>query len=232
MRRHRGRVAAAITGAALALAILAGCRSSGSTRPLTTAQSLARQLAARADRGSRSTWLVTYSFVRTTNAGTHLNDTVATAHVAATGRTAALDVDSGLGSLVVTSDQRTYSCTIVGAKPDCLQSAGVGTSTPGAVYGGAVVSGRYSISVGPDVTLAGVTGRCFFLRLKHGSPLSGLGFSSEQCYSAAGIPLRSRIQRSGALDARDANLVVRAVTRADLLPILTPYGLQRLAPAA
>jgi hypothetical protein len=43
--------------------------------------------------------------------------------------------------------------------------------------------------------------------------------------------MRSRVQSSGSLDERAAVVVRSTVARADLLPILTPYGLQRLAPA-
>ncbi|HEX4489836.1 MAG TPA: hypothetical protein VH914_01400 [Acidimicrobiia bacterium] len=230
MSRHGRRVGAALAGAALILT-MTSCGSSGSTASPSKSEALAQELAALANRGSRSTWLVTYAFTRTTNAGAKLNESLVAAHVTARAGRAALDISGGLGSLVVTAGAQTASCTIVGSKPECLRSKASGTNQPGAVYGGAVVSGRYSITRGDDSTLAGVGARCFFLALRHGAPLAGLGFSSEQCYSSAGIPLRSRIQRSGSLDERTASNVQTAVGRAELLPILTPYGLQSLAPA-
>ena len=93
------------------------------------------------------------------------------------------------------------------------------------------MSGRYDIERLPSVHIAGLEARCFALRLQHGSPVPGLGFSSEQCYSSAGVPLRSRVQGSTATDERLATTVRRTVGRADLLPLLAPYGLERLAPA-
>jgi hypothetical protein len=93
-----------------------------------------------------------------------------------------------------------------------------------------VVTGRYDIARAPSSTIGGLFAHCYVLRLLTQVPLAGLGYSSEQCYSRDGVPLRSRIARPGGTDERVALTVRRTVGRADLLPILTPYGLQRLAP--
>jgi hypothetical protein len=188
---------------------------------------LAHDLATLANRSARATWMVTFAFTRTNTAGHQLRDTLVIAH------RPSIEVDDGLGSLVVDAGGRTYSCTVVGDTPDCLTRAAVdGTTQPGAVYGGAVVSGRYDIAQAPSATIAGVTGRCFRLRLSPGGlPVAGLGYSSEQCYSADGVPLRSRIVRAGGTDERVALTVRRVVGRDELLPLLAPYGLERLAPA-
>jgi hypothetical protein len=116
--------------------------------------------------------------------------------------------------------------------PQCLERPTVDrTSRPGDVYGGAVIGGRYDISAAPPARIAGLDSRCFVLRLKQGSPVPGLGFSSEQCYSSDGVPLRSRVQGSTATDERVASTVGRTVGRTELLPLLERYGLERLAPA-
>jgi hypothetical protein len=227
--RYGRRVVAALAGAAL-MFTMAACGSSGSSRPVSSSEALAQELAALANRGPRSTWLVTYAFTRTTNDGRKLHENLVAAHVAAHDNQPALDISGGVGTFVVTSGTRSWSCTAVESGSPCLESKATGTNAPGAVYGGAVVSGGYAIRRGSDTTIVGATARCFFLSLRHGTPISGLGFSSEQCYSSSGVPLRSRVQRSGSLDERDALTLRTTVRRADLLPLLTPYGLQRLAP--
>jgi hypothetical protein len=185
---------------------------------------LARELAALANRGARATWLVTFAFTRTNTSGTKLHDTLVVAH------RGSLEIDEGLGSLLVDSGSRAYSCTVVGDRPRCLTSAGRGgTSKPGDVYGGAVVSRRYDVSRGPTSTIGGLLAHCYRLRLRSGVPLAGLGYSSEQCYSSDGVPLRSHIARPGGSDEREALTVRRVIGRDDLLPLLAPYGLQRLA---
>ncbi len=216
---------AAFVVAALVLAITIG----GSDAPL-PAQSrgdplvLARELATLANRGARATWLVTFAFTRTNSAGSKLHGTLVVAH------RGSLEVDDGLGSLTVDAGNRTYSCTVVGDQPQCLESAAAGgTDRPGDVYGGAVVSGRYGIARGAAATIAGVRAHCYVLRLRTTVPLAGLGYSSEQCYSSAGVPLETRIIRPGGADQRVALTVRPTVGRDDLLPILAPYGLQRLA---
>jgi hypothetical protein len=187
---------------------------------------LAQELAALANRGARATWLVTFTFTRTNTTGSTLHDTLLVAH------RGSLEVDSGLGSLIVDDGSRTYSCTVVGTEPQCLESAApAGTARPGDVYGGAVVSGRYDVTRGPTPTVAGLPAQCYVLRLRSGAPLAGVGYSSEQCYSSDGVPLRSHIVRPGGTDERVALTVRRTVGRDDLLPILGPYGLQRLIDA-
>lgn len=229
MSTHRRRVATALAGVILLFIPLA-CGSSGKPSASTDSpHAVATELAAFANRGATSSWFVTFAFTRTTNGGSVLHDTVAAAHVAAR---VPIDIDSGLGSLVATVGSRRWSCTIVDDEPQCLQAAATGTNSPGAVYGGAVVSGRYAITRAPDSTIAGLAARCYFLKLRHGNPLSGIGFSSEQCYSDTGVPLRSRIQRSGSVDERVAQTVTGSVGRVQLLALLTPYGLQRLAPSS
>jgi len=223
------RVAAAIAGALLLFIPLA-CGSSNppsSSSSTAAAHALAQELAALANRGLGATWMVTFDFTRTTNSGSTLHDTVAAAHVAAR---VPIDIDSGFGSLVAAVGTRRYSCTIVGDDPQCIQTAVTGTTRPGAVYGGSVVGGRYTITRGPAQAIAGVAAHCFFLKLRSGDPVSGIGFSSEQCYSSEGVPLRSRIQSSAGVDERSAHVVTRTVGRAQLLALLSPYGLQRLAP--
>ena len=201
MSRHSRRVGAALAGAVLALTMTA-CGSSGSTQ-VSKSDALAQELATLANRGPRRTWFVTYAFTRTTNGGQKLHETLVAAHVAASGGRPALDISSGVGTLVVTSGTQSWSCTAVESGPPCLRSRASGTNQPGAVYGGAIVSGRYSIRRGTDTTIADFAARCFFLTRRHGDPIAGLGFSSEQCYSSTGIPLRSRVQSSGSLDERE-----------------------------
>jgi hypothetical protein len=117
-------------------------------------------------------------------------------------------------------------------EPECLERAAAEhTADPGDVYGGAVVSGRYAIERMPSLHIGGLDARCFALRLRKSTPLPGLGFRSEQCYSSDGVPLRSLVQGATATDVRVAVTVRRAVGRADLLPLLSTYGLDRLAPA-
>jgi hypothetical protein len=217
---------AAVVGAGLVLAITIGTSDAPApVRPGADPVVLAQELAALANRGAGASWLVTFAFTRTPGAGGQLHDTLVVAH------TPAIEVDAGLGSLVVAAGSRTYSCTEVNGRPQCLtRSAAGGAAHPGDVYGGAVVGGRYAITRGPAATIAGIRARCFFLRLLRGDPVSGIGFSSEQCYSSEGVPLRSRVQTSGALDEREALTVRRTVGRAELLPVLQPYGLARLAP--
>jgi hypothetical protein len=227
--RFGRRVAAALAGAAMLLTMLAGCGSSGSSHP-SQSDSLAQELAAVANRGPRAAWYVSYAFTRTTNDGRTLHDTALALHLPARAGRPALDVTTGIGAVVVTSGTRTWSCSDVEDGPPCLESKARGTDRPGAVYGGAIVSGRYSIARADAATFAGVAAHCYLLKLLHGDPVAGLGFSSEQCYSSAGVPLRSRVQSSGALDARTATGVRTKVTRADLLPLLAPYHLERLAP--
>ncbi|HEY5013667.1 MAG TPA: hypothetical protein VIK61_13320 [Acidimicrobiia bacterium] len=223
--------AAAVIAGALALAIPIAVADAPAPAgrggdPIT----LVRELAALANRGAGATWMVTFAFSRTTASGGRLQQTLVQAHVTSAGRPT-LDVDGGLGSLLVTSGRNTYSCTVVHDRPECLARAGgTGTARPGDVYGGAVVSGRYDIARRPTATIAGLTASCFFLRLLTGVPVPGLGFSSEQCYSSAGVPLRSRVQASAAVDERVALTVRRVVGRAELAPVLSQYGLERLAP--
>jgi hypothetical protein len=218
---------AAVVSAGFVLAITIG--TSDAPAPVRAADNepvvLAQELAALANRGARASWLVTFAFTRTPGAGGQLHETLVVAH------TPSIEVDDGLGSLVVTANGRTYSCTVVSNKPQCLTRSAAGSAShPGDVYGGAVVSGLYTITRGPAATITGLEARCFFLRLRTGNPVSGIGFSSEQCYSSDGVPLRSRVQSSGALDEREALTVRRTVGRAELLPVLQPYGLARLAP--
>jgi hypothetical protein len=230
-RLDRRVAASAVVGAALVLAIpIAVADAPAPAGRGDDPVALAQELAGLANRGAGATWLVTFAFTRTTAGGGRLHDTVVVAHVTSTNRPA-LDVDDGLGSLVVTAGARTYSCIVANDTPQCLaRAAAPGTERPGDVYGGAVVGGRYAISRSPTATIAGLEGRCFFLRLKTGVPVPGLGFSSEQCYSSDGVPLRSRVQRSLAVDERVALTVRRTVGRAELLPVLSQYGLERLAP--
>jgi len=221
------RVAAtAVVGAALVLAIAIG--GSDAPRPAGAGAErlvIARELAALANRGARATWLVTFAFTRTNATGGQLADTLVIAH------RGSFEVDEGLGSLVVDAGSHTYSCTVVGAQARCLTTAAPGgTAQPGDVYGGAVVSGRYDVARAASATIGGLFAHCYVLRLLTGAPLAGLGYSSEQCYSLDGVPLRSRIARPGGTDERVALTVRRAVGRDDLLPILAPYGLARLAP--
>jgi hypothetical protein len=224
-RLDRRVAAGAVVGAALALAIpIAVAGAPASPTPASDRLVLARELATLANRGAQSTWMVTFAFTRTNRAGSQLHDTLVIAHLPS------IEVDDGLGSLLVVAGDRTYSCTAVGDQPRCLARAGVaGTAQPGAVYGGAVVSGRYDIARAPSATIAGLVAACFVMRLRTGDPVPGLGFSSEQCYSAGGVPLRSRIERAGGTDERLALTVRRVVGRAELLPLLSPYGLARLA---
>jgi hypothetical protein len=225
-RLDRRVAVAAVVVAAAALAVpLAVADAPVPAPPSSDPLALAQELATLANRGAGATWLVTFAFTRTNASGRQLHNTLVVAH------RSSIDVDNGFGSLVVTTADRTYSCTVVGAQPRCLASADSGgTTKPGAVYGGAVVSGRYDIERAALATIAGLRARCFVLRLRTGDPVAGLGYSSEQCYSAEGVPLRSRIARPGGTDERIALTVRRTVARDDLLPLLTPYGLQRLAP--
>jgi hypothetical protein len=234
MKVDRRVAAAVVVVVALAVAIPAVVIHAHDSHPKDDSTALAQELADLANRSTTTSWLVTFAFTRTTATGRKLHDTVVGAHYASTNASQpSLDIDDGLGSLVVTAGNRTYSCTTVGDKPQCLgRTASDTTSKPGAVYGGAVVSGRYSITRAPKATIAGLEAHCFFLRRRRDNPLPGLGFSSEQCYSTAGVPLLSKVQRSGALDERAALSVRRTVGRADVLPLLSPYGVTRLAPAA
>jgi hypothetical protein len=223
--------AAAFVGAALALAGPIAASDAPAPTPPADSIALARELAAVANRGARATWLVTFAFTRVTTSGARLHDTIVVAHLASTDRSS-LEIDDGLGSLVVTWGARTFTCTVPRDQPQCLERAATDrTSRPGDVFGGAVVGGRYDISRAPPVRLAGLAARCFALRLQAGVPVPGLGFSSEQCYSSDGVPLRSRVQRAGATDVRVALTVRRTVGRSELLPLLSQYGLERLAPA-
>jgi hypothetical protein len=219
---------AAVVVAALVFAITIG--GSDVALPARTGSDrlvLAQELATLANRGAHATWLVTFAFTRTNTTGGKLEDTLVVAH------RGTLEVDDGLGSLVVTAGSRTYSCTVAGAAPQCLASAAPsGTAEPGDVYGGAVVSGRYDIARGASTTIGGLVAHCYVLTLRANVPLAGLGYTSEQCYSSDGVPLRSRIARPGGTDERDALTVRRTVGRDDVLPLLAPYGLQRLAPTA
>jgi hypothetical protein len=193
---------------------------------------LARELAAVANRGVGASWLVTYAFTRTNATRNQLHDSIVLAHVPGSATRPSLDVDDGLGSLVVTSGPRTYSCTVPLDQPECLERPTVeGTSRPGDVYGGAVITGRYDISAAASARIADLEARCFALKLKQGPPVPGLGFSSEQCYSSDGVPLRSRVQGPTATDERVAVTVGRTVGRRELLPLLERFGLERLAPA-
>ena len=225
------RVAAvAALGATLALGItIAVADGPAPIRPGETPVAQAQELAALANRGARATWMVTFAFTRTAATGGQLHATFVSAHVmAADGRS--IEVDEGLGSLVVSTATRSYSCTVVSGKRQCLVRPRAGGATrPGDVYGGAVIAGRYAISRAPAVFIAGIEARCFVLRLRTGNPIAGLGFSSEQCYSTDGVPLRSRVQSSGALDERAALTVRRVVGRDQLVAVLKPYGLARLA---
>jgi hypothetical protein len=228
------RVAAsAVLVAALALAIpMAVADAPALELPGHERIDLALELAGLANRGTETGWMVTYEFTRTNAARNQLHDTILVAHVPAGGVRPSLDVDDGFGSLVVTAGSRTYSCTVRLEDPECLERATVDRAAhPGDVYGGSVVSGRYDISAAPSERIAGLEAQCFHLQLKQGNPVPGLGFSSQQCYSNAGVPLRSRVQGSTATDERLATTVRRTVGRADLLPLLAPYGLERLAPA-
>ena len=228
------RVAAsALVVAALALAVpMAVADAPAIERPGQERNTLALELAVLANRGVTTSWMVKYAFTRTNTARNQLHDTIVVAHVPPTDDRPALDIDDGLGSLVVTSGRRTYSCTVPDEKPECLGRTTVDrTSLPGDVYGGAVVSGRYDIAAAPSQRIAGLETRCFFLRLRRGTPVPGLGFSSLQCYSIDGIPLRSRVQGSTATDERLATNVVHPIGRAQVLPLLEQYGLERLAPA-
>jgi hypothetical protein len=223
--------AAAFLGAALALAgTIATSDAPAPTKPGTDRVELARELVAVANRGARASWLVTYRFTRITATRNRLHDTIVVAHVRSTDRSP-LDIDDGLGSFVVTAGARTYSCTVPRDVPECLErAASERTARPGDVYGGAVVSGRYDIERLPSLHIAGLAARCFELRLRTGAPVPGIGFRSEQCYSNAGVPLRSLVQGPTATDVRVAIIVRRPVGRAELLPLLSPYGLERLAP--
>lgn len=220
------------TAAVVVAALVFAVTIAGSDEPLPARAGsdrlvLARELATLANRGARATWLVTFAFTRANTTGSKLHDTLVVAH------RGSLEVDEGLGSLQVDTGSRNYSCTVVADQPQCLASAApAGTSQPGDVYGGAVVSGRYDIERGASSSIGGLVARCYRLRLRTSVPLAGLGYSSEQCYSSDGVPLRSRIVRPGGTDERDALTVRRTVGRDDLLPLLAPYGLQRLAPAA
>lgn len=224
--------AAAFVGAALTLAgPLIASDGPAPRRPGEDPVTVARELVALANRGARASWLVTYGFTRFTATRNRLHDTIVVAHVRSAGRPA-LDIDDGLGSFVVTAGGRTYSCTVPRDKPECFERAAAErTAKPGDVYGGAVVSGRYDIERRPSLHIAGFEARCFALRLHTGAPIPGLGFRSEQCYSNAGVPLRSLVQGSTATDVRVAVTVRRTVGRADVLPLLSAYGLDRLAPA-
>jgi hypothetical protein len=224
------RVAAsAFVAATLALAIPMAASDAPAPSRAADPLVLAEELAALANRGARAAWIVTYGFTRVTASRSRLHQTIVTAHRPGDG---GLDIDDGLGSLVVTAGNRTYSCTIPVDRPQCLVRATDRTSKPGAVYGGAVVSGRYDIARLRTLTIAGLRARCFGLRLRTGRPVPGLGFSSQQCYSDTGVPLRSLVQGPAATDVRVASTVKRTVTRRDVLPILTAYGLERLAPPA
>jgi hypothetical protein len=228
------RVAAsAVVGAALALAIpIAVADAPAPAPPGGDRLVLARELADLANRGARATWLVTFAFTRTNTAGNQLHDTLVIAHRSAIDRSS-IEIDDGLGSLLVTAGGRTYSCTVGKDQGRCQVTArAVATARPGDVYGGAVVGGRYDIERAPSSTIAGLVAPCFVLRLRTGVPVAGLGFSSKQCYSDDGVPLFSRIARQGGTDERVALTVRRRVGRDDVLPLLAPYGLQRLAPAA
>jgi hypothetical protein len=226
-RLDRRVATAAVVVAAAALAIpIAVADSPAPAPPSGDPLALAQELADLANRGAQATWMVTFAFTRTNTAGNQLHNTLVVAH------RRSIDVDDGFGSLVVTAGGRTYSCTVVRDQPRCLTATDAGgTTKPGAVYGGAVVSGRYDIARAPFATIAGLRARCFVLRLVSGDPVAGIGYSSEQCYSSDGVPLRSRITRPGGTDERDALTVRRAVGRNDLLPLLAPYGLERLAPS-
>lgn len=217
--------AAAVVISAFALAIpIAVADAPAPTGPDEPA-ALVRELVALANRGAEQSWLVTYAFTRTTESAGQLHDTLVVAHGPS------IDVDDGLGSLVVTTHRRTYTCTVVGDTPQCLtRPVAGGASRPGDVYGGAVVGGRYTVARAPAATIAGLDASCFFLRLISGLPIPGLGFSSEQCYSRDGVPLLSRVQTSAAVDERSALTVRRTVGRAELLSVLQPYGLARLLP--
>ena len=217
-RLDRRAAAAAVVAAAAALAVpIAATDVAVPAPPSGDRLVLARELAALADRGARATWMVTFAFTRTNTRGNRLHGTLVVAH------RGAIDVDDGFGSLVVTAAGRTYSCTLVNDRPRCLTSADAGgTARPGAVYGGAVVSGRYDLVRAPFATIAGLRARCFELRLLSGDPIGGIGYSSEQCFSSDGVPLRSRITRPGGTDERIALTVRRTVGRDDLLPLLSP----------
>jgi len=225
--------AAAWLGAALALAgPIITSDAPAPTRTPDDPVELARELAAVANRGADASWLVTYGFTRFTASDGRLRNTVVVAHLRSRGQPP-LDIDVGLGSFTVTRGTRSYSCTAPRDVPECFERASGAerTTKPGDVYGGAVVSDRYTIERLKSLHIAGQDSRCYALRLRTGVPLPGLGFRSEQCYSNDGVPLRSLVQGATATDVRVAVTVRRAAGRADVLPLLTPWGLERLAPA-
>ncbi len=184
---------------------------------------LASELATLANRGSRASWIVTFAFTRTTPAGGVLHSTVVVGH------RPPIDVESGLGSTVITVGDRSYSCTEVDGQQgaQCLPATASGTARPGDVYGGAVVSGRYDIRQLPATHLAGHDAHCFELRLRTGTTIAGLGFRTQQCYSDGGVPLRSYVERPGGTDERVAQVVRAPAGRADLDSLLSSLGLDR-----
>ena len=85
-------------------------------------------------------------FTRYQRGGNQLHDTIVVAHVAASaGRPRSTSTTVSARSSSPPAIAR-YSCTVPDDKPECLERPTVDrTSRPGAVYGGAVASGRYDI---------------------------------------------------------------------------------------
>ena len=151
----------------------------------------------------------------------------------ATGDRPTLDIDDGLGSLVVTSGAAPTRARRGRAARSASRRPTVGrTARPGAVYGGAVVSGRYDIAAAPSQRSPGSRRGASSSTPPRATRSPASGSRREQCYSNDGIPLPSRVQ--GSLRDRRAprdQLVRTTVGRSDLLPLLEQYGLERLAPA-
>ncbi len=94
----------------------------------------------------------------------------------------------------------------------------------------AVRSNRYSVSVGADRNIVGARARCFRLALRVGQPLIvGLGYSSETCFAADGVVVRTERDAPGGTETAVAIAVERSVRCAELRRVWRDYGTTDLA---
>jgi hypothetical protein len=166
----------------------------------------ARDLIALMRAGENARWLARYDFTRTLANGRTLTQPLTEA------RTPTRHVLVGGSAMTVERGDRIDECSLVGARSSCHTSLRTGVVPASEVLRVAIDAGAYDVSRAPSATIGGVEGECFQVLGTGKGLLVDIGTETEACFSAAGVPLRQRVERAtGDIDARVARRVQEGV---------------------
>ncbi len=225
-RPRRAPAPAVVVSFVLLVPLIAGCHSGPAVErlprpqdPPKTDAAAQMELVDLATRGSRATWLVESTFVRSTG-GKTLRSTLTEANRPPD------HVVVGVGGATGVLRGRPVSCAPATGGPLCATDGlSQPTGDPSRLAPLTdLASGWYSVRHAASRRVAGLAARCFRLDRNDRATSQPFGTSAVLCYSGDGVPVTLDVDRPSGTDRITAAAVRRVVSDAALDALVAPYA--------